>query len=262
MKSLVIGHINYINVIPVDVEIINPEYKNYKVLGVPAVLNRELLRGCVDIGFFSSVFYLQNKNKLELAGPFCIASKKTAMSVIIGSKVRLEEMKNKMVGIYETPASATSTFLSRVILKDYFQISPVLKEKKEADAFVLIGDEALKANFRKEYPFIYDVGEYWARLTGLPAVFALLVTRPEVKKEKSNDLNIYLEDLRKTLEFSKNNLDFIVKKAREKLDLPENYLMEYYRSLHYELKNDELKSIEVMETYLKKSHEYEPEKDF
>lgn len=261
MKSLIIGHINYINVIPVDVELLKPEYKSSKVLGVPAILNRELLNGCVDIGFFSSIFYLRNKEKLDIAGPYCIASKKEAMSVIIGSNFNLEKRKKDTLLIFETPASETSIFLSRVILKDYFGFELVSTSREKADAEVLIGDEALLKNYKKTFSYIYDVGKLWNEMTGLPAVFAVLTTRSQVKVEKRNELEQYLKDLEETLSYFEANVDEVVKLARKRLDLPEDYLERYYLGLHYRLGKEEMDSITKMGEYLKNEEKYRVEQD-
>lgn len=257
MDSIIIGHINYINVIPVDVELIKPEYKSRKVLGVPSILNKELLNGCIDIGFFSSVFYLRNKDRLEIAGPYCIASKREAMSVIMGSNFNLMDSKKKELKIYETPASETSIFLSRIILKDYFGFELKKSTRHEADIQVLIGDEALIANFKKEFSHIYDVGELWRDFTGLPAVFAVLTTRKDVATARYEELREYLKDLEEVLKYAENNLNSIIELAKRKLKLPHGYLKRYYASLHYRLDDEAIKSLKLIEEYLRKEHEYE-----
>ncbi|MCX7831317.1 MAG: menaquinone biosynthesis protein [Actinobacteria bacterium] len=257
MDSIIIGHINYINVIPVDVELVKPEYRSKKVLGVPSVLNRELLNGCVDIGFFSSVFYLRNKDRLEIAGPFCIASKREAMSVIIGSKFDLINSKKKKLKIYETPASETSIFLSRIVLKDYLGFEIEKSNRQEADIQVLIGDEALIANFNKEFSYIYDVGTLWREFTGLPAVFAVLTTRKDVPTARYDELSEYLRDLEETLIYAENHLDSIIELAKKKLELPDEYLKKYYSSLYYRMDEEAIESLKVIEEYLKKEDKYE-----
>lgn len=254
--NFVIGHIDYINVIPVDVEHVNPEYRSFKILGVPAVLNKELLNGCVDVGFFSSVFYLRNREKLEIAGPYCIASKNEAMSVIIGSEVDLTKKKGHRVRVFETPASETSIFLSRIIFRDYFGVAARKADRKEAEAFTLIGDEALLAVYNEKFRYIYDIGKIWKEMTGYPAVFAVLTTRKDVKTDKRELLESYLNDLEKTLRYFEENAEKAVQIAAKKIGLPEEFLKKYYESLYYRLTERELKSLEVLESYLSREEEY------
>jgi chorismate dehydratase len=248
---LTIGHINFINVIPVDVELIDSKYRAQKVLGVPSILNKELLNGCVDVGFFSSVFYLRNRDSLEIPAPFGIVSKDKAMSVILASRVSLEGLRGRKVNLYETPASETSIFMNQVILKEYFKIDYTITSRDEAEAELLIGDEALTVNFSNSFPYIYDIGTYWKRLTGYPAVFAVLCTRKNLQPEKRRELDRYIEDLKRTLELTRSNSEIVVDIASRKIRLPEAYLEEYFNSLYYELGEEEFASLAKLEEFLK-----------
>lgn len=259
--NLIIGHIDYINVIPVDVELVNPRYRSSKILGVPAILNRELLNGCVDVGFFSSVFYLRNRSNLEIAGPYCIASKNEAMSVIIGSEIDLEKKKGHTIKVFETPASETSIFLSRVIFRDYFGVHLKRAAREDSEAFVLIGDEALLAVHNGQFKYIYDIGSFWKEITGHPAVFAVLTTRKDVRQTKAKDLEAYLADLEKALRGFEADTSKAVAIARNKIALPEEFIARYYASLNYRLTDREAKSLEVLENYLKIEEQYAPEQD-
>jgi len=261
VPDLVIGHINFINVIPVDVEMVNSDYRKKKVLGVPSVLNRALLDGSVDIGFFSSVFFLRNKKRLMLAGPFGIASRSKAMSVILGSRVKLEDYNAKCLYLYESPASETSVFLNRVVLREYFKLDFKLVRREEALAELLIGDEALLANYKKSFPFVYDIGEYWEKLTGFPAVFAVLATRPEIKSRKAAELEQYLADLDRVLDLFEKEPARFIEAARLKTKLPEAFLRSYFASLNYRLTEKELGSLNKIEEFLKNESAYEPEKN-
>jgi chorismate dehydratase len=258
MPDLILGHINFINVLPVDVEIVNPKYKENKVKGVPSELNRKLISGEVDIGFFSSVFFLRNKESLAIAGPYGIVSASKAMSVILGSKVRLEDFKGKVLPLYETSASETSVFLNRVILKEYFRLDFETVSRKDALAELLIGDEALIANYKGGFPYIYDIGEYWKKLTSCPAVFAVLTTRPEVIINKSFELKEYLEDLEKVLALFFKNPERFVTMAMKKVNLPKTYLESYFKHLSYRLAEEEMSSLKTIEEFLKNESFYQP----
>jgi chorismate dehydratase len=78
--------------------------------------------------------------------------------------------------------SRTSVQLARVLLKEYWKISPRLVDAgkdfrdqiRGTTAGVVIGDRALEQ--RTISPFIYDLGEAWKDLTGLPFVFAAWIS--------------------------------------------------------------------------------------
>ncbi|MES1160079.1 MAG: MqnA/MqnD/SBP family protein, partial [Bacteroidota bacterium] len=78
--------------------------------------------------------------------------------------------------------SRTSVALARVLLKEYWKIDTELvagdkdfrDHIKGTTAGVVIGDRALEQ--RQDSPFIYDLGEAWKDLTGLPFVFAAWVS--------------------------------------------------------------------------------------
>ncbi len=255
---LVIGHINFINVIPVDVELIDPHYRANKILGVPSILNRQLLTGCVDIGFFSSVFYLRNKELLEIPAPYCISTREKAMSVVIVSKIDLEEPGNRKLKLFETPASETSVFMSRVLLKEYFNIEFKQAERDEAEALLLIGDEALQVSYSGKYPFVYDIGEIWKRYTGYPAVFAVLLSRKDLKALKPDALKKYINDLERTLKFTEENRETIIERAKQKIELNEDILNEYYNQLNFRIGDEEKRSLEILEEKLRSEKIYEP----
>ena len=48
----------------------------------------------------------------------------------------------------------------------------------EADAALLIGDDALRAKYKtSDSLYVYDLGREWKDLTGLPMVFAVWAIR-------------------------------------------------------------------------------------
>lgn len=111
-------------------------------------------------------------------GDYCIGSNGPVASVCLFSEVPLDRVERVLLD-YQ---SRTSVQLAKVLLKEYWTISPELVDAgkdfrdaiKGTTAGVVIGDRALEQ--RTISPFIYDLGEAWKELTSLPFVFAAWVS--------------------------------------------------------------------------------------
>ena len=94
--------------------------------------------------------------------------------------------------------SRTSVALAKILLHEYWQVTPRLIDAKAdfrdqiggTTAAVVIGDRALQQ--RKKSSFIYDLGEAWKKHTGLPFVFAAWISNkplPDAFIERFNEAN-------------------------------------------------------------------------
>ncbi len=145
------------------------------VYDVPARLARMLEEEYVAAAPVSS-FAVLNSSDMQICPGICIASEGKVESVLILSKVPVEEVRS--VGL--DSSSLTGRAMTRIILSELYGLQceyhdmgqlGVQHELEKHDACLLIGDPAMKAN--KESLYVYDVGEKWHELTGFPAVFAL-----------------------------------------------------------------------------------------
>src|ERR671920_605316 len=103
------------------------------------------------------------------------------MSVLLATrKVRLSEARR--VGL--TSESATSHSLARLVLERVYGASPLYEVVSmhpewvldEYDAALFIGDTALRVRCMGGVE-VYDLGEAWERLAGLPMVYAVWASR-------------------------------------------------------------------------------------
>jgi chorismate dehydratase len=150
---LKIGKIPYANLFPIfymlQRECDCSEYEF--VEGVPFKVNRLLRSGEIDISPSSSIEYLRHKNKYTLIEGHSISSKGPAGSILLLSKKPIEELDGKTVLV--SSQSETSVALLGIILKKFYKIACSLVSTNEsldsliskAGAFLVIGDEALKA---------------------------------------------------------------------------------------------------------------------
>lgn len=146
----------------------------------PSVCAEKILSGNADIGLVP-VAILPQLPEYTIAADYCIGCEGAVYSVLLLSDVPLEEIQQVKLD-YQ---SRTSVQLVRILAQHHWKISPewLAAEKGfEGDitgttAGVVIGDRAMVA--RKNHPYVYDLGEAWLEMTGLPFVFAVWIsTRP------------------------------------------------------------------------------------
>lgn len=113
---------------------------------------------------------------------YCIGTEGEVASVCLFSDVPLEKIKTVLLD-YQ---SKTSVGLLKILLKEFWKISPVLlnaapgfEDNIESNvAGLVIGDRAFIQ--RKKSKYIYDLGMAWKEMTDLPFVFAAWVANKKL----------------------------------------------------------------------------------
>ncbi len=188
-----VGHIQFLNCLPIywglvragtllDVELTKD---------TPDHLNDMLVAGQLDIGPISLVEYLRNADDLVLLPDIAIGSDGPVLSVNLVAQRPLAELDGARVALGST--SRTSVLLARMWLEqvhgvrpEYFSCPPELTSMLlEADAAVLIGDAALRANYQAPAQglAVHDLGAAWREWSGLPMVFAVWAARRSYAQE-------------------------------------------------------------------------------
>lgn len=244
---LKIGQIDFINTLPLDLDGPIEGLSFEKVNAPPTIINQLLLEGKVDLGIISASFYLKHQRDLARLGNFGIISDGPAMSALLFSKKDLIKFEPDItLKIFETPDSATSIMLNRILLSHFRQISFQSEPlRMNADAVLLIGDDALIERNTKNWKYVYDLGEEWKKYTGLPTVFALLTTNKRIYQNKPEELDLYLSCLKQSYARKMRHLEEIIQMAKEKTGLDEGILRRYFRSLKYELGEREEKALQL-----------------
>lgn len=175
------------------------------VIDFPSNIATKLVNDQIDIGLIpiAAIPFLK---EYYIISDFCIACDGTVGSVCLFSEVPLNEVKTILLD-YQ---SSTSVALLKILLKEYWEISPVLVEAKEGyescikdtTAGLVIGDRALKQRLQSK--FIYDLGDAWKQLTGLPFVFATWVSNKQLTPE-------FITEFNNVNEFGVTNIDSVVK---------------------------------------------------
>ncbi len=203
MNMLKLGHIIYSNCYPPHAGIVTQKlaFPFRLVEGVPTQLNRMLYEGSVDVSPSSSIEYAMYPGRYILLPDLSITSKNKVMSILLESKVPIEELSSKVVAL--TTASATSVVLLRILLEVRYGLNPgyTLYEQGTEDpgdkavAMLTIGDLAIRRAKTSTYPHRYDLGELWHEFTGLPFVFALwqINERKNIHKDLARLYDILME---------------------------------------------------------------------
>ena len=147
------------------------------IIDYPSRIAAMLENDEIDMGLVP-VAIIPHLRESYINGNYCIASDGAVASVCLFSETPIEKVTTVLLD-YQ---SRTSVQLARVLLREYWKISPELVDAGEdfrdhikgTTAGVVIGDRALEQ--RKISPYIYDLGEAWKALTGLPFVFAAWIS--------------------------------------------------------------------------------------
>jgi len=233
------------NKIPLNIELIK---------GYPSDLNRMLKNNLLDMAWIPSIAYARNYRDYILLPDVSVSSDGPVNSIFLFSKEPIENLHNRRVAM--SNISTTSQALLRILMANYYQCAPDYFDSApelgamliEADAALLIGDDALRAYYKNDNRLlVYDLGQIWKEYTGLPMVFAIWAIREEWAYTHLDDLKkihqVFLESIQFSLEHIKDAA--IIASQWEDFDYP--YLVDYFNALKYDF--DGRKQKGLMEYY-------------
>jgi chorismate dehydratase len=145
----------------------------------PRELGRLARAARIDAGLIPIADAFAVEREYERLGAFGIAVTGRVESVILLSERPLSALSGARIGL--TEESSTSVRLLRLLVEARDGARPaayVRGARESADAYLLIGDEALGATAAgPPAPFVFDLAEEWERWQRLPFVFAVWVVR-------------------------------------------------------------------------------------
>ncbi|MFT3679342.1 MAG: menaquinone biosynthesis protein [Ferruginibacter sp.] len=167
------------------------------VIDYPAKIAEALLENKIDIGLVPVAVLPQMKNPY-FVGDFGIACDGPVATVCLFSEVPVEQIET----VYLDYQSRTSVGLLKILLRDFWKISPRLVNATAGyedliagnTAGLVIGDRAFKQ--KNESKYCYDLGLAWKQMTGLPFVFAAWISNKQLSGafkdafNKSNELGL------------------------------------------------------------------------
>lgn len=257
-----IGMVRYINTAPIHEtwkeQVKNPSWQ--LVEAYPAVLNRMLAAGQVDLGFVSSHEYGIRPERYQILSDLSISANGAVGSVFLFSRVHPESLSGLTVLL--SSQSKTSVFLVKIILEQFFKVSPryigaKVREalKKNADGVLAIGDEAIRLKREGSYRYCLDLGEVWLQHTGLPFVFAVCAVREDFCgrcEEETNQIHQALIDCR---DRGVADLSRICTIAAPRIPMDISSCYTYLRGIEYDLDGDKQTALTTFFNYLRGMNE-------
>ncbi len=180
--SLSISAVKYINTLPYieGLHALASEHAWDISLDTPAECAVKMREGTADVGLVPIVAIPQLKEYKPIQ-TWGIGGDGEVYSVVLLSEVPIEEVE----AIYLDYQSNTSNALLSVLLQDYFSSDTITlqsapgyeKQIRDKVAGLIIGDRVF--DYRRRFPFVYDLSWCWKEYSQLPFVFAQWIARNE-----------------------------------------------------------------------------------
>ncbi len=241
-----IGSVPYLNARPLIYGI-----EDKVTLCTPARLADLMFREQFDAGLVPVAEVLLH-DQYDIVDGIAIAARGPVASVFLAHREPIEQLTRIAVD----PASRTSAWLLRVLLKVGYHIEPEFYPRpsgaklSDHEAMMLIGDEAIWYATRNGAQPVWDLGEAWMELTGLPFVFAAWAVQHGTKSVEPVATGRSLPQLlRKAKAEGLAHIEEIVENATEAT--PE-FLRRYYtQNVCYELGAAEKQGLARFQQYLR-----------
>lgn len=174
---------SYLNAAPLCYSFIYGEQKDrcrFLSDAAPSRCAELLAEGRADAALIPVVEY-QRTGGLKVARGACVASRKSVRSVLLASRVPINEITSVMLDT----SSRTSAALIQIILSRFYNLQPsyqtspprILDMLEQSDAALIIGDPAMLID--RSNLHVYDLAEEWRKQTALPFVFAFWAVRSD-----------------------------------------------------------------------------------
>ncbi len=207
----------------------------------PARLADQLSGGELDMAMIPAIEYLKQADRFRLLPNISISSRNKVGTVLLVSKVPLNEIRSLALD----DRSRTSVALLHVLYPKVFLARPKLALQKpdpgkmlEAhDAALIIGDPAL--GFSKEGALVYDLSEEWFGRTGKTFVHAVIAVREDIKVEDG-----IIQALMDAKREGMQNLDAIAEAQANETGHPLSLLQDYLKNrIRYDFGEEEMEGL-------------------
>ena len=181
MKPIRLGAVDYLNARPLvyGLELQNEMFSVR--FDPPSKCAALLHEGSIDVGMIPSIEYLRGHEAYSIVPDLGIVSEGAVASVALFTQKPVAEVRT----IAADTSSRTSQGLLQILCYEVFGVDaafvPMAPDPvamlRRCDAALLIGDRALFLDHAARGLTRVDLGEEWARLTGLPFVWAFWAGR-------------------------------------------------------------------------------------
>jgi len=238
-----LGYIDYLNCYPFYFEMFErAPLEGIRVIpAYPRELNRMMESGELDMSPISAAAFAGIDDRAVLLSDFCLSSVGYVGSVVLRSKVPIEELDRKRVGM--TRASETSVILLKIILQRYYNLDPRYETTepnpylRDLDAALIIGNEAM-APVHEPVSFSYDLGELWLRKTGFPVVFAVFAVQDQAVQAQKKNVDRVVQSYHRSLGLLEAEREQVICAAQRRYPNIPYDLDDYYRTLQFSFTPD------------------------
>ncbi|MBL8023307.1 MAG: menaquinone biosynthesis protein [Elusimicrobia bacterium] len=228
--SLRIGELSFTNTVPFRL----PAQWNPIPCPSPRLLAAWAEDDRIDAGVLPVVEAWRLEDRFDVLGPYGIAVKRKAGSVLLFSKRPWKDLEGATVGV--TDQTSTSVKLLKVLLEAREGFSVQLREgfHPSDESRLVIGDDALapQEDLIKTFPHVTDLAEKWSQWHGGPFVFARWMVRrntpPYLRDELAEALETALD------QFAKNNIHRS-RQSAQFLKIPTAQMTNYFNGFVYRL---------------------------
>ncbi|OON78388.1 menaquinone biosynthetic enzyme MqnA/MqnD family protein [Streptomyces tsukubensis] len=249
-----VGHIQFLNCLPLywglartgnllDLELTKD---------TPEKLSEALVRGDLDVAPVTLVEFLKASDQLVALKDIAVGCDGPVMSCVIVSQLPLDQLDGRRVALGST--SRTSVRLAELLLAerygvrpDYYRCPPDLGlMMQEADAAVLIGDAALRANLHDAPKLgleVHDLGAMWKEWTGLPFVFAVWAARRDYAEREPEILKEVHRAFLESRDVSLEEVGKVAEQAARWESFDSEVLEQYFTTLDFRFGEDQLRGV-------------------
>ncbi|MCX4828662.1 menaquinone biosynthesis protein [Streptomyces sp. NBC_01016] len=239
-----VGHIQFLNCMPLYWGLARTgsllDFELTK--DTPEKLSEQLVNGDLDIGPITLVEFLKAADDLVAFPNLAVGCDGPVMSCVIVSQVPLGQLDGRRVALGST--SRTSVRLAQLLLAERFGVQPDYYTcppdlglmMQDADAAVLIGDAALRANLHDAPRLglqVHDLGALWKEWTGLPFVFAVWAARKEYVEREPEITQKVHEAFLASRDLSLEEVTKVAEQAARWEVFDERILEEYFTTLDF-----------------------------
>jgi chorismate dehydratase len=243
-----IGYINYLNCYPFYYRMFEIEpVKGIEIVpDYPGNLNSKIASGEISLSPVSAAAYADIQDRALILPQFCLSSVGYVRSVSLISRIPIEDLGGKKVGL--TTASATSVNLLKILLEKYYSVKPVYVSVppklslENVDAALIIGNDAMLPP-PEPVEYTYDLGDLWLRKTGHPVVFAVFVLLEEALEENKSLIASVIDSYSLSLAELRSNEPRVVACAAKKYPDIKYDISHYYDLLKFDFGDDFKKAL-------------------
>ncbi|SFJ57997.1 menaquinone biosynthetic enzyme MqnA/MqnD family protein [Thermoflavimicrobium dichotomicum] len=256
MRPVRISEISYTNVWPVYYYFETEGLEVELIPQVPSQLNRGMAQGEIDLGPISSFAYGEAYPNYVILPNLSVSATGPVGSIFLFTKGKdLSELDGARIALTNT--SATSVNLLRILLERFEQVKPTYltmaphleKMMEQAEAALLIGDDAIRGSWHHHGYRIFDLGEEWHKRTGLSMTFAVWAVRREIAEQRLPELERIYQRFIEAKEKGKKDLEPVVNKAISQVGGTREFWEHYFNGLNHDLGKDQIKGLKTYYQY-------------